>query len=189
VFGDLEAGIESHLQSKQSKILYSLLSFLFLTADIILPVPSSLVMILNGKELGFLYGSILSLMSGLSSSLIGFYLGRAAKKYVNRWFTNYELQKSEFLFYKYGRVSIIVSKALPILSEAVSVFSGTTGISFKLFLMFSLIGQLVVSCAYAYIGSFMSSANSIVASTIIIVSVSLTGWLAQKLIKPGFIPD
>ncbi|HPP88311.1 MAG TPA: hypothetical protein PLM75_10680, partial [bacterium] len=57
-------------------VAYSFISFLVLTSDIVLPVPSSIVMYLNGYVLGILIGSLVSLISLLVSSIIGYFVGR-----------------------------------------------------------------------------------------------------------------
>jgi hypothetical protein len=52
LFGDLENWIIANANSEQLISTYILLSFSFLALDTFLPVPSSLLMILNGEILG-----------------------------------------------------------------------------------------------------------------------------------------
>ncbi|QCR22864.1 TVP38/TMEM64 family protein [Pontibacter sp. SGAir0037] len=183
LFGQVEQQIEQILSTKESLAAYALVSFAFLTSDIFLPVPSSFILILNGKILGVVSGTLLSTVSGVLSSAIGFYVGRRANQYLNRYFGEKEQHASNWLFQKFGNVAIAISKALPILSEAISVVAGTTSMSLKVFLVYSLIGHFFVSLAYAYVGSFSSSLNSGVLSAIVILASLAFGWVLQYFIQ------
>lgn len=183
MFGDMEKLVEVNLHSTQSLFTYALLSFFFLTADIILPVPSSLVMILNGEVLGFAVGAALSLVSGVLSSCIGFYLGRKSNPLINKFFSPKDREISDRLFHKFGNVAITISKALPIISEAVSVVSGTTAITFKNFLYYSIAGHFIVSVIYAYAGSLSSKLNSNLVAAIIIAAALFIGWIMQFIMR------
>lgn len=183
MFGDMEKLVEVNLHSTQSLFMYSLLSFSFLTADIILPVPSSLVMILNGEVLGFPAGAALSLVSGVLSSCIGFYLGRRSNPLINKFFSQKDREISDRLFNKFGNMAITISKALPIISEAVSVVSGTTSVTFRNFLYYSIAGHFIVSVIYAYAGSLSSTLNSNLVAAIIMASALFIGWLMQFMMR------
>ncbi len=179
LFGQVEQQIEQLLSSKESLLAYAVLSFGFLTLDIFLPVPSSLIMILNGKFLGVWAGTLLSLSSGLMSSAIGFYLGKKVNAYLDKLFAKREKDASNWLFRKFGNLAITVSKALPILSEAISVVAGTTSTKFKVFLFYSFIGHLTVSGVYAFVGNFSTALNSGIVSGIIIMASLAIGWVLQ----------
>lgn len=183
MFGDMERMIEVNLHSSESLFTYALLSFSFLTADILLPVPSSLVMILNGEVLGFPAGAALSLVSGVLSSCIGFYLGRKSNPLLNKFFSAKDREISDRLFHRFGNMAITISKALPIISEAVSVVSGTTSVTFKNFLYYSIAGHLIVSVIYAYAGSLSSTFNSNLVAALIIVLALFVGWIMQFMMR------
>lgn len=169
------------LEDRQHQRTYWVVSFLVLASDIFIPVPSSLVMILNGKVLGFFFGTVLSTVSGLVSSVIGFYMGKKSGKIINKFFNPEEQKMSNNLFLKYGNSAIVLSKALPIISEAVSFLAGTTGISLKRFVFLSLVGHLIISAVYAYAGSFSTAFNSNLLSAGIILFVLLVSWLLKYL--------
>jgi uncharacterized membrane protein YdjX (TVP38/TMEM64 family) len=183
LFGNIEKWVEINLQSKQHQATYALLSFSILASDILLPIPSSLVMILNGKVLGVFAGTSISLLSGVLSSCIGFYLGRKANPLLDKLFTNKDKEISNTLFQKFGNVAITISKALPIISEAISFVSGTTAISFKTFLLYSIVGHFIVALIYACVGIFASTLSSSLIAAIIIVAALLIGWVTQLMIR------
>ena len=140
-------------------------------------------MILNGKVLGFFFGTLLSTTSGVVSSCIGFYLGRKSDSLIDKFFSVKEQQVSTNIFSRYGKPAIPVSKALPIVSEAISFLSGTTGISFRTFFWFSLLGHLVISAVYAYAGSFSSEIDSNLLSGAIILLALFLFWGISKFVN------
>jgi len=140
-------------------------------------------MILNGKILGSFFGTLLSFVSSLLASVFGFYLGRSANPYFDKFFAVQDKAYSNNLFRKFGNLAITISKALPILSEAISFVAGTTAIAFKTFLLYSAIGHFVVSLMYAYLGSFSNAINSGLVTVIIIVLTVLLSWVVQLLLK------
>ena len=58
-----------------------------LVADVLLPVPSSLVMMAHGALFGVLGGTLLSLVGCTGASLFGFWLGRRGGKLFERLVT------------------------------------------------------------------------------------------------------
>jgi len=183
LFSDFEKAISVKLGDQQKIASFSVFSFILLVADIILPVPSSLVMILNGKVLGLAGGTFLSLTSSILSSSLGFYIGRTTSKGLNKFFSEKEIKMGNFLFDKYGNISIALSKGLPILSESVSFLSGNTSISFKRFLFYSFIGHLPVSFIYAFVGSYANTLDSYLVSGGIIIITVCVFFIFQILIR------
>ncbi|KAA5542342.1 TVP38/TMEM64 family protein [Adhaeribacter rhizoryzae] len=183
LFEEVEHWITAHVHSGQSKATYTLLSFSFMALDTLLPVPSSLLMILNGKILGPFFGTLLSLVSSLLASVFGFYLGRSANPYFDKFFAAQDKAYSNNLFQKFGNLTITISKALPVLSEAISFVAGTTAMPFKTFLLYSAIGHFVVAVGYAYLGSFSNEINSGLVTVIVIVVAVLFSYGVQLILK------
>ena len=140
-------------------------------------------MVLNGKILGVFPGTVISTVSGVISSLIGFYFGRRANPVLDTMFSNKDKEVSDKLFARFGNTAIIISKALPIISEAISFVSGTTSVSVKTFFYYSLVGHFIVSLVYACMGSFASDLNSTWVAAGVMVAALLVGWIAQVMMK------
>ena len=183
LFEDLEGWITAIVHSETSQLTFTLLSFSFLSLDTLLPVPSSLLMILNGKVLGFFLGSLVSLFSSLLSSVFGFYLGRSANPYFDKFFSRQDKAFSNSFFQKFGNAAIVISKALPILSEAISFVSGTTSLPFITFVIFSAPGHFVVSLIYGYFVNYSNKFHSGIVTIIIIVISVLVGCMVQKILN------
>lgn len=183
LFKDLEHWMTANINSGESVFTYTLLSFSFMALDTLLPVPSSLLMILNGKILGPFFGTLLSLVSSLLASMFGFYLGRSANSYFDKFFAAQDKAYSNNLFLKFGNLAVTISKALPVLSEAISFVAGTTSMPFKTFVLFSVIGHFVVAVGYAYLGSFSNAINSGLVTVFVIVFAVLFSYGIQLALK------
>jgi uncharacterized membrane protein YdjX (TVP38/TMEM64 family) len=55
-----------------------------LVVDVVLPVPSSLVMIAHGALFGFLLGTLLSVIGSVGAALVGFAIGRPGEPLLAR---------------------------------------------------------------------------------------------------------
>jgi uncharacterized membrane protein YdjX (TVP38/TMEM64 family) len=158
------------------KLIFSMISFLVLTSDILLPVPSSIVMYTNGFVLGPVQGTMLSLGSVMTGTLFGYYLGRftsfglKAKK---------DLKTDEFLS-KYGPVAIVVSRGIPILSESVCIVCGYNKVNIRSYLLLNLAGYLPVCFIYAYFGSIGYNRESFLITFGASLVMASIFWFAGK---------
>ena len=148
-FGGIEEQISTTLNNLQSKKLYySAVSFTILTSDIVLPVPSSVVMYLNGYVLGSLVGSFISLFSLLISSVIGYYIGKLTSIGLKA-----KSENSNKILSKYGTMAILITRGIPILSESICIVCGYNKVPFKQYFIFNLVGYAPLCLLYAVCGS------------------------------------
>ncbi|MEO1258675.1 MAG: VTT domain-containing protein [Bacteroidota bacterium] len=110
-------------------------------------------MFFNGSVLGFFLGGCLSLLSSMTSSLIGYFFGKAFYKKINQKYSGTEIQKASFIINNYGFIGLILTRGVPILSEAVSILAGNMAYSFRRFFWANLIGYIPICWMYAFIGS------------------------------------
>ncbi len=136
-------------ESVDQKLIYSLVSFLALTSDIVLPVPSSIVMYTNGFVLGPVPGTALSFISVMVGSIFGYYLGR----FTSLGLKAKEDEKANYFLRKYGSLAILISRGIPILSESICIVCGYNKMNLKTYLLFNVIGYIPVCIIYAYFGS------------------------------------
>lgn len=183
LFLDAEQQMLEKLHSQESQVVYAAFSFFFLGSDVLLPIPNSLIMILNGKVLGIYSGTLLSTVAGVVSSSIGFFLGRKSDRWLNRFFSSAEKEVSNRLFQRWGKGAVAVSKALPVLSESLSFVAGTTTMSFRTFLLYSLLGHCVVGLMYAYVGEVSRTIDSSFIPAAFTALAVLLVWLVQYATK------
>jgi membrane protein DedA with SNARE-associated domain len=180
---EFERVVLDQLNGPKKLWTYAVLSATFLASDIFLPIPSSPIMILNGRMLGLTFGSVVSLIGGVTSSLIGFQIGRGSKVIVQRWFNHEDIKKSNELISKWGNSAIVISRALPILAEAVAIVAGSGSMTIKRFFVFSVTGQLLISLTYAFIGTVKMGVNSSILTILVIFGLISISWILHLFVS------
>src|SRR5688572_11027427 len=80
----------------------AVLGNLLLVMDVLLPVPSSLLMVANGALLGLVWGSLATLVSATLGGLLAFWIGRRGSRVVARFVGPDELERADRFFRRWG---------------------------------------------------------------------------------------
>ncbi len=155
---------------------FALVSFFILSADILLPVPSSIVMYMNGYVLGIIGGSLVSLVALLLGSVIGYYLGKLTSMGVK---ANGE-ERAKLFLQKYGALAILITRGVPILAESICVVCGYNKMPFKPYLLLNLIGYIPLCLLYAIFGHAGYNSNNFLLSFGLSLLVSAAFWFFGK---------
>jgi len=124
-----------------------------LVADVVLPVPSSVIMLAHGALFGIWTGSLLSLIGSVGCSLVGFGMGRAGRESVRRFVSDAEYARASRLLGRWGMAAIVATRPVPILAEVTSIIAGTTpSLSWWQLAIASIAGSLPPAIAYAVAG-------------------------------------
>src|SRR6185369_9601682 len=131
-----------------------------LAADLFLPIPSSVIMVLSGAVFGVLWGGLLSLVGSIGGEWLGFelvrrYGRRASAKMVG----DDELARLSRVFTRHGAAAVVVTRALPVAMETMSVVAGLSAMRRSTFLIASLIGTAPIVVVYAYAGAVSRETN------------------------------
>lgn len=149
---------------------------LLLMLDVLLPIPSSLLMVANGALLGAFWGSIASLVSSTLAGLLAFWIGRKGSGVVHRFVRADELARADRFFRRWGGAAVVLSRPIPIIAEAVGALAGMTALSWKRFSVALVMGNLPIAILYALAGA---SVNQIRNGSIIFLTLvgSASLWL------------
>lgn len=132
-----------------------------LASDIILPVPSSLASTAAGLLLGFPAGIATSMAGMTVSCIAGYWLGRkCAQPVVAHFVGQQETERLKALSNRFGAWAIVISRPVPVLAEASTVFAGISKMPQGQFLLLSTLSNLGISIVYAAIGAFSAEANT-----------------------------
>lgn len=185
LFGSLEATFTQFLSKDKPALELVGLSFLIMVSDIILPVPSTLVMLFNGSLFGIFWGSMLSIISNLVSCSLGFWIGKKSKKWMSKISSSEEQESANRFLAKYGFYGLMFSRGIPILAEAVAVISGTGKMKFSSFVLACVLGLLPISFLYAYTGKMAldGTSNFLISLAINTFLIIVTWVLRGKLLK------
>lgn len=177
LIGDIEKPIITSLQNLQNqKIRFSFISFIFLSCDVVLPIPSSLIMFFNGFVLGSFIGSVVSLLSLMLSALIGYYLGVLTFKSLKPK----EDQRANEIIAKYGFLAILMTRGIPIVSESICAACGYNRMPLKSYLVLNFIGYFPLCLLYSFFGSIGYEKNVFLYSFGCSLLISASFWFIGK---------
>jgi len=154
-----------------------------LAADVALPIPSSLVMVLSGAAFGVLWGSIVALVGSIAGEWLGFELVRRYGRGVSRGIVGAdEFERFSAFFERHGTLAVMLTRPLPVVMETMSLVAGLSTMSRTAFLGASLAGTAPIVVVYAYAGAVSRQMDSIVPAVVILVAVAACGfaWYRAK---------
>src|SRR5690606_1979321 len=95
-----------------------------LIGDVVLPIPSSLLMVANGALLGLVGGAVATLVSTLLGGALAFWLGRRGAPWLMARISPRERLMAERFFERWGGMTVLMSRPVPIIAETVGVLAG-----------------------------------------------------------------
>jgi uncharacterized membrane protein YdjX (TVP38/TMEM64 family) len=166
------------------------IGFLLLVADVVLPVPASLIMIANGTLFGTFAGTLLSLAGALGAGLFGFALGRRGGPVLDRLLPADERERASALLERWGDLAIVVTRPVPILAETVAVLAGTSPLGWGRMAAATLAGSLPAAFLYALTGATAARMDNLVLVFCLVLLVAGLFWfLGQWWGRRPRIPD
>jgi uncharacterized membrane protein YdjX (TVP38/TMEM64 family) len=152
-----------------------------LAADLFLPIPSSLIMVLSGAAFGVLWGSVFSLVGSIGGEWLGFELVRRyGRRASSKMVGDDELDRLSRVFARHGTAVVVVTRALPVVMETMSVVAGLSNMKRSTFLIASLLGTAPIVVVYAYAGAISRQTGSLVPALIMLIAVAGLGWIVYR---------
>lgn len=161
------------------------LGLALLVADVLVPVPASLVMTAHGAMFGPVVGACLSLLGGTGATLVAVWVGRRGQALVGRVASEEHRERAERLVARYGAVGVVATRPVPVVAETVAVVAGTAGMSLRTAALAGILGNAVPAALYALAGS---AAVDAVGGTVVFLGVlALAGvmWLVPLIVASG----
>ena len=131
-----------------------------LAADIVLPVPSSLVSTACGRALGFVRGTLVSFAGMTISAVLGYLLGWSAAGLARRRLHPGDLRTLTRLHSRWGLWMVAAVRPVPVLAEASVLFAGLARLPWRQTLPLLLAANLAVSAVYGAIGALADGAHA-----------------------------
>jgi uncharacterized membrane protein YdjX (TVP38/TMEM64 family) len=153
-----------------------------LAADLLLPVPGTVLM----SALGYLYGPLAGGLAAAAGSMLaglgGYGLGRlVGEKAARRLLGDLDFEKGRLLFARGGGWMVALSRALPILPEALACTAGLVRMPFGRFVAALACGSLPVGFLFAWIGAAGRGAPGWALAFSLLVPALL--WLAARRLQ------
>ncbi len=133
-------------------VLAASLGVTLLVVDVVLPVPSSLVMVAHGALFGLVGGTALSMLGSLGGFVVAFALGRRGAPVLARVVSEEGRKKADQLLVRWGLVGILLTRPVPILAETVALAAGASPLRWRGAVVAGALGYLPPAAAYAMAG-------------------------------------
>jgi len=148
-----------------------------LIADVVLPVPSSIVMVAHGALFGVLWGTVLSLIGSAGAAVFGFAIGRRGGRLLERVVTPAERARASAILERWGTLAIIVTRPVPLLAETVAIMAGASSMSWRALVVASIAGSLPPALLYALTGAAVANLQSTALMFAVVLLVAGLFWL------------
>lgn len=136
-----------------------------LAIDVLLPVPSSVVITFSGKILGFWGGMAASWCGMMLGAVVAFGLVRTlGRPLAQRFTTADELARVDAMAAHVGILVLVLARPIPILAEASVLLMGTTGLAWWRFVAAIGLSNLGIAAAYAALGDSVKWPVALLAS-------------------------
>jgi uncharacterized membrane protein YdjX (TVP38/TMEM64 family) len=114
-----------------------------LVADLVLPVPGTVVMSALGFVYGMWFGGLVAAAGSMLAGLAGYGVGRCfGERTARRWLGDRDYEKGRLLFGRGGGWLVALSRALPILPEVMACTAGLVRMPFRKFVAALACGSL-----------------------------------------------
>ena len=157
----MERFSEALLQDSFGRPSVAFAVVLLLAADLLAPVPSSVVATASGLLLGLGPGTAATWVGMQSGALVGYGLGRiAGRRAALRIVGESELRRAARAYGRWGSLFLIASRAVPVLAEGSVVIAGVAGMPLLSF--FGLVGMsnLAIAAVYAGVGAYVRDVST-----------------------------
>jgi uncharacterized membrane protein YdjX (TVP38/TMEM64 family) len=161
LFGDqLEGWAAGLMRSPGTRAAVAAIGAGLLSADILLPIPSSLVLTTLGVTLGSIAGTLVGAAGLTIGSIIGYAIGRAAERAgARRLGVGGGDPMIGRLLDTYGLAFVVACRAVPVLAEASIIAAGLARIPPRPCLIAAALANVGVAAGYASIGSWAADVS------------------------------
>jgi uncharacterized membrane protein YdjX (TVP38/TMEM64 family) len=176
------AATAAFLQAPHSRWLLAVSLAGLLAADLVLPVPSSLVNVAAGSLLGLWGGTAVSWTGLMVSTVVGYFIGQSASGTALRRLVGSHEERVARAQTSYGQWGLMVCRGVPVLAEASVVLAGFNRMPLRPFLLVCSLSNLGIAVTYSAVGAFAMDTSSFLLACASAVGVPALGvFLTRKL--------
>lgn len=161
-----------------------------LIADVVLPVPSSVVMLAHGALFGVVGGAALSLAGSVGAALAGYALGhRAGPPLLRSICSEAEHARADRLVRRWGLLAVAASRPVPLLAETVAVAAGASSLGVARTLVSAAAGAVPGAVLYAVAGAAGVGAPSGLLVFGAVIALATVLWLVGRRVESPGVQD
>jgi len=153
--------------------------FGLLAADLVLPVPSSVVISAAGMLSGWKVAAGAGAAGMLTGNLVGYWACRlAGRRAFEKFVKPEEAAKFGRWLDRYGPAALVISRLVPVMAETLSCTAGMARMRFGKFLAGLLVGTIPFAIFFAVLGKVVENPGIVL---IVALAVPAAGWLGFAL--------
>ena len=152
-----------------------------LVVDVVLPVPSSVVMVANGALFGTVVGTLLSMAGSTGAALLGLALGRRGSGVLDRLVPGPERRRADALLQRWGVLAVVLTRPVPLLAETTVLLAGASGLDRRRVALAAAAGSVPAALLYALAGALGTELASPLAIAGGVVLVTAVTWALSAL--------
>ncbi len=177
-----EAALQAWLlHDERGRAALCALLLVLLVGDLILPVPSSVVMSVSGMAFGVVGGTILNGVGSVCGALLGYSLCRrfGAKAFA-RLVGSQDLPHLRAQFETRGSWVVLASRAVPMVTETVSCLAGLLRMPAPQFLGLTVAGSVPLGAVYAWAGAELGARAGVGGPVVVALVLPLLGYAGWR---------
>ena len=151
----VEGWVDTFIRSEPAPAAAAAVLGGLLAADVLLPIPSSVVLVAAGAFLGTALGSVVCAAGMSLGCLVAAVLGRAlGRPGLRRLVDPVDLARFDALAARFGTGTLILLRPVPVLAEASVLLAGAAAMAWPRFVLATTGANLVIAGVYAAVGDF-----------------------------------
>ncbi len=155
-----------------------------LVADVVLPVPSSVVMLAHGALFGVVPGTLLSLLGRTGNAVAGVVLGRGAGTLLGGRSPSRSGGGAD-LVERWGLAAVVLTRPLPVLAESTLVAAAAMGLSPVAIVVSAVVGAVPEAVLYAVAGDLAETYASATVVFVGVIVLAAVVWAVAARKKRG----
>ena len=160
-------------------------SFALLAADVVLPVPSSALMLLNGALFGPFGGMLLSLAGSEAAALLGWAIGRGGGGLLDRAVSPASRARVEAFVRERGALAVVVTRPVPVVGETAAILAGAAGMPLARLALAAAIGSVPPALGYALAGAYAARFDAALLVLAGVLALAVGYWLLDRRRRPA----
>ena len=175
LFGDgLDSFARNAMASASHRPLAGLVGFLLLAADVVLPIPSTVVIAVLGGWLGAFTGTLVAAGGLTLGCAIGYWLGKQLGfDFAERTIGREDFAAVSTWFERHGVLVLAFCRPVPVLAEATVIAAGVAGLPARKVLIVTTLANIGFAAVYALLGASADTGVGFLAA--LAASIALPG--------------
>lgn len=156
-----------------------------LVADVVLPMPASLIMFMHGTLFGVAGGTALSIAGSVGATMLGYGLGRwTGPSALRASCSPAERERAHRFVHRWGALAVAASRPVPLLAETVAVAAGASSLGVARTIGSATLGSVPAAALYAAAGAASLDAPNGLAVLAIVLALAAVLWLVGRRYDP-----